>query len=214
VSFVTALLGEPERAARTCADPSERGAVAAQALVWIALGGVVFGAVVGSERGGAQIAVAALKIPLATLLTLAVSGPAVWAVARSFGRSWDFATALALLLSAGARSSLVLLACAPPLWLAIDLGAGYAFTRLGAAAAYGLAGLSGVALLARALGPAPGRATALLVGGTLFAAVAAQSAWILRPYIGDPRDDRVPLFAQGRVEGGVLGVLRGDLGGR
>ena len=157
---------------------------------------------------------AAIKIPLATLLALAVSGPALWAIARSFGRSWQLSTTLALLLSAGARSALVLLACAPPLWLAIDLGASYSLTRLMAAGIYGLAGLSGASLLARALGPMPGRVAALVAGGALFAGVAAQSAWLLRPYIGDPRDEDVPLFVQGRIEGGVLGVLGRDLGGR
>jgi hypothetical protein len=214
VSFVTALLGEPARVAGVCHDPNQQRALVAQALTWIALGGMVFGAVVGSERGGGQIAVAAAKIPIATLLALAVSGPAVWAVAKSFGRDWTFPTAIALLLSAGARSALVLLACAAPLWVAIDLGVGYTLARLAAAAAYGLGCISGTAFLARALGPAPGRVPALLVGGALFAAVAAQSAWILRPYIGDPRDESVPLMAQGRIEGGVLGVLRRDLGGR
>jgi hypothetical protein len=214
VSFVTALLGAPDRAVELCFDPEERRAVAARAIAWITLGGFVFGAVVGSQRGGAQVLLAAFKIPLATLLALAASGPALWAIARSFGRAWPFPTAVALLLSAGARSAFVLLACAPPLWLAIDLGAGYSLTRLMAAGVYGLAGLSGSALLSRALGPTPGRAAALIAGGAVFAAVAAQSAWLLRPYIGDPHDQRVPLFAQGRIEGGVLGALGRDLGGR
>ena len=48
----------------------------------------------------------------------------------------------------------------------------------------------------------------------LFLVAGAQTAWLFRPYIGDPEDRRVPLFAQGRIEGGVLGALgrsmRGD----
>jgi hypothetical protein len=89
----------------------------------------------------------------------------------------------------------------------IDLGGSYDFIRLTAVAAYALAGLSGFAFLLRALGPAPGRAAAALSFALLFLVSGAQSTWLLRPYLGDPVDAQVPLFAQGRREGGLLEVL-------
>jgi hypothetical protein len=142
---------------------------------------------------------------------LAVCGPGLAAFARVFGRKWWLSEALALLLSAGARSSLVLFALAPALWLVIDLHGSYYFIRFVAAGAYALAGLSGFAFLLRALGPAPGRAATALSFALLFLVSGAQSAWLLRPYLGDPRDSEVPLFAQGRKEGGLLNVLSRSL---
>jgi hypothetical protein len=67
--------------------------------------------------------------------------------------------------------------------------------------------LSGFAFLLRALGPEQGRAATALSFALLFLVVGAQSAWILRPYLGDPHDARVPLFAQGRRGDGLLDAL-------
>src|SRR5204863_1107645 len=139
----------------------------------VAVGGAAFGGALGAFRGGAQIAMAAWKIPFATLATLAVCGPGFAALTAAFGRRWTFRTTLALALAAGARSSLVLFALAPVLWLTIDLGASYDAVRLAATAAYGLAGLSGLALLVRGLGDAPGRASAATGLVALFLIVAA-----------------------------------------
>ncbi|MEZ4220392.1 MAG: hypothetical protein R3B13_05630 [Polyangiaceae bacterium] len=214
MSYMTKLLGDPASVIDSCLQADERKGIAARSLVFIVLGGGVFGAAVGAQRGGLQIGIAALKIPLATLLALAVAGPALHAIAQSFGRRWSLSAALALLLSAGARASLVLLALAPVLWLSSDLGLGYSPLRLAAAASYALAGMSAGALLSRAVGPAPGRRASLLLGAVVSAVIAAQSAWVLRPYIGDPRDTHAPLLAHGRLEGGVLGALADDLGAR
>ena len=56
------------------------------------------------------------------------------------------------LLVAGARSSLLLAAMAPLLWLAVEFGVGYHAVKVCAALAYGLAGLSALSLLRQALG--------------------------------------------------------------
>jgi hypothetical protein len=205
--MIADLLRRPDVVAERCRNPAAQRDLARLALLIVALGGALFGAVLGSFRGGPQMAAASLKIPAATLLTLAVCGPGLAAFALVFGRKWALREALALLLCAGARSSLVLFALSPVLWLVIDLGGGYHFIRLIAAAAYSLAGLSGFVFLLRALGPAPGRAATALSFALLFLIAGAQTAWLLRPYLGDPGDTQVPLFAQGRREGGLLGVL-------
>jgi hypothetical protein len=177
--------------------------------VAIALGGALFGATVGSFRGGAQIGLAALKIPIATLLTMAVAGPALLALAAAFGRRWTLPSALGLMFAAGARSALVLGALSPVLWLAIDLGMSYGSVKVAATLAYGAAGLSGLALLLRGLGRDAGRVGAASCFVMVFLVTGAQTAWVLRPYLGDPRDAEVPLLVNERVEGGVIGSLRG-----
>jgi hypothetical protein len=207
--MIAGLLRCPDDVVERCRNSAAQRDVARLALLVIAVGGALFGGVLGSFRGEMQVAVSALKIPAATLLTLAVCGPGLAAFAVVFGRKWSLREALALLLCAGARSSLVLFALSPVLWLVIDLGGSYHFIRLSAVAAYSLAGLSGFVFLLHALGPAPGRVATALSFTLLFLVSGAQSAWLLRPYLGDPRDAEVPLFAQGRREGGLLEVLGG-----
>ena len=204
--MITELLRHPEDVVERCRDPVAQRDLVRTNLLLIAAGGALFGAVVGTFRGGAQIPIAAAKIPIATLLTLAVSGPGLAAFAVAFGRSWSLRQTLSFLLSAGARSSLVLFALAPVLWLVIDLGASYSTIRLAATGAYALAGLSGFLLLLRGVGPAPGRAQVAACFVLLFLVVGAQSAWLLRPYLGNPRDRQVPLFSQGQ-EGGLVDTL-------
>ena len=126
------VLRDPDRAVAVSRDPARQGAFARSCLIAIVVGGALFGAAVGSFRGGAQIAVAAAKIPVVTLLTMAVAGPALLAIAAAFGRLWTLPQAIALMLAAGARSSLVLGALSPVLWLAVDLGAGHQAAKLAA----------------------------------------------------------------------------------
>jgi hypothetical protein len=157
------------------------------------------------------VLLAAGQLPLATLIAIATCGPAFASVAAAFERPWGLRKTLAVTLAAGARSGLVLAALSPPLWLAIDLGAPYAATKLLATAVYAVAGLSALALLVRALGEGSGRWGAVAAIVIVYTVVAAQAAWLLRPYIGDPRDDEVPTFAMDRREGGVVEALRGAL---
>jgi hypothetical protein len=192
-----------------CREPGADREVARFSLAAIALGGAAFGAALGSYRGGPMVFHSAWKVACATLLTLALCGPGFSALAAAFERRWSFRETLCLALAAGARSSLVVFALSPVLWLAIDLGASHHAVQLLATAGYGLAGLSGLGFWLRALGPAAGRFALSASFVALFLLVGAQAAWVLRPFLGDPRDTEVPLFAQGRREGGVLGALLG-----
>jgi hypothetical protein len=208
------LLRRPGRVVERCREPDTQTGVARTALILIVLGGALFGAALGSFRGGEQIPLSAVKIPVATLLTLAVCAPAFAAFVAAFGRRWSQRETLAIALSAGARASLVLLALAPVLWLGIDLGAGYHSIRVLAAGAYALGGLSALAFVLRAIGVASGRVAAASSFVVLFLVVGAQSAWLLRPYLGNPQDARVPVFAHGRREGGVVDVLLDSIANR
>jgi hypothetical protein len=208
VALLSELLHAPRAAAMRCREADGARAIAATALLAIVVGCATFGAVVGGQRGGAQIAVTALKLPLVTIVTLSVCGPALYVLAGAVGYGWPLRTVLGLSLAAGARSSLVLFALAPVLWLAIDLGASYHSVKLMAASAYALAGASALGLMLRGIDERHGR-RALIVGMVaVFAIVGGQTAWVLRPYIGQPSDAHVPLFVH-RVEGGLARVLLG-----
>jgi hypothetical protein len=205
--LVERLLRRLQQVVAQCWDDRDLRRLASLALLTIAVGGLFFGAAVGSYRGGQQILFAAVKIPLATMATLAVCGPAMVALAAAFERTWSFRTVLAIGLAASARASMVLLALAPVLWLIIDLGTPYHTVKLLAALAYAVGGLSALLVVLRALGPGRGRAGATLMLIGLFLLVGGQTGWLLRPYLGQPDHRVVPFLVSGPEDGGVVGAL-------
>ena len=197
MKFLIDLLRSPQAALDACANVDQQRQIAVTSLWVIALGGVLFGAAVGSFRGFPQFGIAALKLPVVTLLTLAAAGPAFHGIASAVDRRLSFRTTLAI----------VLIAIAPLLALAVDFGAAYPLVRLAALFSYGLAGLSALAFVLRAFGPGTGRLLGTFSFVLTFLVIGAQTAWLCRPYLGSPRDASVPLFAHGRIEGGLLGAL-------
>jgi hypothetical protein len=200
------LLRAPARIADDCRSSERAKAIVATSLVALAVGSAIFGAVVGSINGGRQIAFAALKMPLALMGTLVVCAPAFYAISAVFGRALRFRAVIAIAAGAGARASLVLLASAPVLWLAIDLGAPYHAVKLLAAAAYAVAGLAALRLLVRALGDGPGKIATIASVLVVFLLVGSQTAWVLRPYLGRP-GETIPLFTSEREGGLVVQIL-------
>jgi hypothetical protein len=196
------LLRAPSEVAADCREDRDLASLASIALVTIVAGAVLFGAAVGSWRGSVQIAFAAVKLPIVTVGTLAVCVPAFHAIAAVFGRPWSLRSAVSLMLVAGARFSLVLLAAAPVLWLTINLGASYDAVKLLASLAYALGGLAALGLLLSGLGPGSGRLATVFTFVGVFLVVGGQSAWILRPYIGTPGRDDITFFTRER-EGGL-----------
>lgn len=214
LGVLSRLLRDPEGVAADCRDAADLGPLAATALAAIALGAAVFGGVIGSFRGGAQIGYAAIKIPLALLATLALCAPGFHALAATLGRPWPLRTVVALSLSAAARAALVLLACAPVLWLLFDLGLGYHKAAMASALAYGLAGLAALSVLLRGLGPGAGRALTAIGFVALFFAVGGQTSWILRPYLVRPRTEAPPFLRarEGSFADAVLMSGRSSMG--
>ena len=205
---IGSLLRAPGKLALTLQDDRQAASLAGTSLACLVAGTAAFGAAVGSLRGGAQIAAAAVKMPLALLGALIVACPAFFALAAVFGRPMSVRSMTGLALAAGARGALVLLACAPPLALAIDLGLPYDATKLVAVAVYALAGLCAFGLFAHGLGDGRGRAGALASMAVVLLLAGAQSAWILRPFLGDPSDRHLAWWVQGeRREGGLGGAL-------
>lgn len=208
VAFLNRILRAPADVAAQCRNDRDVAAIARTALITLALAATAFGAAVGSWRGGRQIAFAALKLPIGVLGTLAIATPAFYVLAAIFGRPWSLRPVLSLVLAAGARFALVLLAMTPPLWLTIDFGAPYDAIKLVATVAYGLAGLAGLEVLVRGLGDGPGKRPTILLFVGVFMLIGAQTAWVLRPYLGSPGDPDVALFTREREGGLVVQLLK------
>lgn len=185
------LLRDPSDVAERCIEERDLPALARTSLASLVIGAAVLGGVLGSFRGGAQIPLAAAKLPLVLLATLAISAPAFHALASSFGKAWSFRTVVALSLAASGRAGLALAALAPPLWLAIDMGLGYHASALAAVLVVAIGGALGASLLLRALGGSASGVLSGLACAVVFLAVLAQASWIGRPYLLRPRADEV-----------------------
>lgn len=166
-------------------------------LLAIIVGAGLFGAALATSRGGLQLLYSALKMPLVCLLTLVLVSPALAAIAAVLRRSFSLAGATMLTLTAAARASLVLLALAPVVWLAFDRGLSYHRGILVACLCYGIAGLEALRILRLALGKDVRSFAIIGVFSLVLLPAGAQTAWLLRPYVGRPSQAEVP-FLRGR----------------
>jgi hypothetical protein len=205
LSPIGLLLRNPREVARRCLEEEGLKPLAVASLAAIVVGAAVFGGVVGSFRGGVQIAYAALKMPAALLGAIVICVPAFHAIAASLGRAWPLRTVIALTIAAAGRAALVLLAFAPVLWLLYDLGLGYHAAALAAAGAYAVAGLCALGVLLRGLGDARHKVTTAAAFVAVFLAASGQTSWVLRPYLVRPQTDGVPLVRS--IEGGFADAL-------
>lgn len=188
------LLRSPEAVAERIRRREDLRPLAVSALLALLLGAGTFGAVLATARGGAQLGYSALKLPLSVLLTLCLCVPAFAAIARALGRNIDLGGMVGLSLSAAARAALVLLAFAPAVWFALDRGLGYHASVLLSATCYGIAGLSALRVMASGLGRDGRGWGILLCCAAVLLPTGAQSAWMMRPFIGRPSQARVPFL--------------------
>jgi hypothetical protein len=164
------------------------------ALCAIVLGAGLYGAALASSRGGLQIAYAALKLPIACLLTIILVVPALAATSTTLRRPLSLSGASVLMLAAAGRAALVLLALAPVVWLAFDQGLAYHRGIIVASLGYGLAGLSALGMLRFALGRDLRSLFVIGCFGLVFLPAGGQTAWLFRPYVGRPSQDEVPFM--------------------
>jgi hypothetical protein len=208
LSMLERILRKPASVAEECKADRDVARIAKTALVTLVVASIAFGAAAGSWHGGKQIAFAAMKMPIGLVGTLALAAPAFYALAAVFGRPWSLRAVLSLVLAAGARFALVLLAMTPPIWLTIDFGAPYHAVKLVATAAYAIAGLAGLEVLVRGLGDGRGRRATIGLFMGVFLLVGAQNAWVLRPWLGEPDGSDVTLFTTKREGGLVVQLAR------
>lgn len=158
-------------------------------ILTIAFGAGVFGAAMGTYRGGVQILYAGLKLPLALLLTMAICAPALTALNRAVGRSGCLRRDLALVLSSLARSSLVLAAQAPLVLLAVRAERSYHSIILIVVACCTVAGIVGLVMFLKGLATRErgGLWTVAPALFLVFALVGTQMSWNFRPFLVRPR---------------------------
>jgi hypothetical protein len=170
-------------------DPDQLAAWGPSLALLTAAGAAVFGFTVGSWHGGLQALYAAIKAPLLLIVPLAVCLPALRALYDPWGTRLS-PTRLALAGLAGmARAGLMSAAAAPVLWLLLGLQPWYPTAVLIVALTFGFAGLPGLATIATTLAPRRGSWLAAYGAILLLGATTAQTAWMLRPFIGRPGDD-------------------------
>jgi hypothetical protein len=189
------IVSRPQDAARLCRSDEALRSLALVSLALLAVGCGSFGLVLGWVRSPLQGAYAALKLPLAWLITLSVCVPAYYALLATFGSALRFRTICAAVLVATGRASAVLLALLPVLWFASvvlpNTGLGYHRVVSLAMVLYAGSGLAALSVMREALGR---KSSLLLLCTSLFLLVAGQSAWTLRPFVGRPADERVPFL--------------------
>lgn len=188
---LSTLLRQPADLARDVAEGRRLPLHARAALIAIGLGGAGFGAVVGSHRGGLQLAYGAIKLPATLMISLALTVPAVYALSAAFERRLPLGRISAAILASSARAALVLLALSPAIALGIGLGFDYHDVAFASTVAFGLAAVAGYVILHRVLAGERGSTLALLLCIAVQAIVTTQTAWVMRPWIVRPSSDVV-----------------------
>jgi hypothetical protein len=125
VEYIDELLKRPALVARAIEADSELSARTRTYVKVLIACTATFGAALGFYRGGAQILFAAVKLPLVTLVTLAVVAPLLHLLNRALERPANMAREVSTLVAALARGALVLAAETPLIWAAHALGAEY-----------------------------------------------------------------------------------------
>jgi hypothetical protein len=176
-------------------------------VLTIAAACAVMGAVIGSYRGGVQVAYAGLKLPLVVLLTAGVTTPAYSALRAALRGHTDVRRDAATVLAALALTSLLIAATAPFVLLAVTVGVGYHDLVLLIVACCGLGGLAGLVFFADAQRDSSvgDRRLVGLVTMLVFALAGSQLSWSLRPYLVRPRTEEVPLVRS--LEGSFLDAV-------
>jgi hypothetical protein len=156
-----------------------------------------FGFVLGLTHSPLQGLLAAPKLALVGLGSLAICFPALHVYGRVMGNPSSPQQSVCEALAALALGGLTLMALSP-VWLALShLGFGspssYPLLILAAMGVLAFAGLRGMGAVARAL-RANGRAGAhLRAWAVLYGLVALQMAWLVRPIVGAPGEGPVVL---------------------
>lgn len=173
-------------------------------IVTIAFCAAAFGAAAGAQRGGVQIALSAVKLPLALLLTAAICAPVLTSLNAVLLSKSDARKDLSIVLCSMALASLVAAALTPIVLLAAGSPTvGYRRMVLVCVACAGLGGVIGLTFFLRSIAR-HGSEERGFVGVTVllvFALVGTQTVWTLRPYLGMPGTKQVIVH---RVSGSFL----------
>ncbi|MFT4623233.1 MAG: hypothetical protein ACI8PZ_001889 [Myxococcota bacterium] len=187
LKLVAEVLRDPQAVVERASDPAEFAVDVPRLLGIGVVGLALFGAIVGSYRGGPQVAFAAVKMPLLLLLPTVVALPAVRSLWAALGAEASWLRLGAAGLVGVARTAVLAAALGPVLWLVYSLGTGYHLSVLLLALALVVVGVPGVSVVGRVLPTAGAEArAAALVSALLLGAITAQTGWLLRPFVARP----------------------------
>ena len=188
VAYVDDLLKRPALVARAVDAGSDLTARTRTYVKVLIACTATFGAALGFHRGGAQILYAGVKLPLVTLVTLAVVAPLLHLLNRALERPANMARDVSTLVAALARGALVLAAETPLIWAAHAVGAGYHRMILLTVLACAVAGAVSFWFLWGVLSSTrQSRWLVATVVLTTVGIVGAQATWLFRPYLVRPR---------------------------
>ena len=187
ISLSTRLLRDPNALVEEFSDAAGLRRLTPPLLALVGLGGGVFGAVVGSYRGGLQTVYAAAKFPFFLLIPVMVCLPAIYALCSACDVEVRYHRLGLAGLAGLARTAILLAAASPVLWLMYSVHIDYHAAILAMVGALGVVGLPGLATVVRAL-PGSGLLRQVVLAGSLglICLSMAQSGWLLRPFVARP----------------------------
>ena len=216
IGMIDLLLRDRELMLARIRKDTDLAAIMRTMIATIAVTMAIVGAALGSYRGGVQIAYAAIKLPVVLLGTAALSAPALSAIGAALGRRSRLTADLALVMSALAFGSLLLVACTPLIMLGRSVDLDYHRMILAVVAMFAIAGAAALHMICRgvALEAAPGWRTAVAGLCVVFSLVGGQLSWALRPYLMRPRTPDVPFIrdVEGSLFDSVTGAIRSARG--
>jgi hypothetical protein len=187
LSLIITTLRSPGTVVDDATSDAQTAWLVPRLLLITAVGGAVFGAVVGAHHGGIQVLYAAIKMPILFLVPLAVGLPAIRALFASDDAAPPWRRVGMAGLVGAARTGILAAAASPFLWLTWSVFRDYHTAILVLAASLLLVGGQGLLTLRHALPTfrwihvAPLGVAAILMGLTT-----AQTGWVLRPFIARP----------------------------
>jgi hypothetical protein len=195
--LMSAADGVLRRAAWTTRSAQPRAALV-RLIACLVVFALFYGAMMGTYRGLAaqeqwarQIAYSALKVPLLLTASFVISLPSFFVLSTLFGLREDFSKSLRALIAAQAGLAVVLAALSPLTLLWYASSANYQAAQLINGVMFAVASLAGQYLLRGYYRPLmarnPRHRTMLWCWGLAYVLVAIQLAWLLRPFIGSPK---------------------------
>ena len=185
--FVAPILEFPDRIVRVLREPP---AFTELILLFVISGGI-YGAVMGAPAGWLQILYSTIKVPLLLGATFALSVPCYFILNSLAGLRADFPQALRAVAAAQAGLAVTLASLCPFTALWYFSCASYNTDILFNGLMFAVATAAGQSLIRRFYRPlilrSPRHRTLRNIWMFVYSFVAVQMAWVLRPFVGDPR---------------------------
>lgn len=190
LSLIITTLRSPKSVVDDATSDTQTAWLVPRLLLITAIGGAVFGGVVGAHHGGIQVLYAAIKMPLLFLVPLAVGLPAIRTLFASAETTPSWRRVAIAGLVGAARTGILAAAASPFLWLAWSIFQDYHTAILVLAASLLVIGGQGLLTLRHALPTfRMAHLAPLGVAVVLMGLTTAQTGWVLRPFIARPTAD-------------------------